>query len=336
MSILATLTTSTALGLGSGVSFDPPVVQAPILGSEVRRALTPIQVQPGPSSTTASQIVFPPTPPTTMTDPTPEEILLIRPAVQTEDWQVDSDWSDGVSSIAFSAVLPLAPVGEPVDRDDCIRLAKNTPVTVDGVFDRNLIAQVTYSVFECITGVAGLDSVSPTSQRSWDGAEIWGFESLSEQVGAEAIVVAYCESMGFSPRALTGSNGFGYAGLFQMGSREMARFGEPGSSRYDPVDNAIAAANYFLFQYQNKNGWGGWSPWAVVNTNFNDEINSQVKIPVLPRFASTDSEFKGRRGAELPAWAADPWGWEVPHWSGTGCSFTGRSWPAASPLGDDS
>ena len=121
-----------------------------------------------------------------------------------------------------------------------------------------------------------------------------------------------------------------------MGSREMARFGEPGSSRYDPVDNAIAAANYFLFQYQNKNGWGGWSPWAVVNTNFNDEINSQVKIPVLPRFASTDSEFKGRRGAELPAWAADPWGWEVPHWSGTGCSFTGRSWPAASPLGDDS
>jgi hypothetical protein len=331
VSILATLTTSTAFGLGPETSFDPPVVQASVLGSEAPGALPPIQLLPGPSpsSTSAPQILLALAPPTTLTDPTPEEILVMRTAEPTEDW------TDFVSSIAFVAAGPPLAVAAPVNREDCIRRAKASPVKVDGVFDRNLIAQMTYSVFECITGVAGLDSVAPTSQRSWKGAEIWGFESLAEQVAAEAIVVAYCESMGFSPRALTGSNGFGYAGLFQMGSREMARFGEPGSSRNDPVDNAIAAAKYFLFQYQNRNGWGGWSPWAVVNTNFEDEINSQVRVPVLPRFASTDSEFRGRRGPELPAWAVDPWRWEVPHWSRTGCSFTGRSWPAASPLGED-
>ncbi len=338
VSILATLTTSAAFGLGAEEPL--PVAQAPVMGEEVRPALPPIRVLPpsSASSINAPQVLVPPSPPTTLTDPTPQEILVMRPAEEPREdltYGVLSDWTDGVSSIIFSAVIPPLTVAEPVDREGCIRRAKRSPVTVEGVYDRNLIAQMTYSVFECITGVAGLDSVAPTSQRSWKGAEIWGFESLSEQVAAEAIVVAYCESMGFSPRALTGSNGFGYAGLFQMGSREMARFGEPGSSRYDPVDNAIAAAKYFLFQYQNKNGWGGWSPWAVVNTNFNDEVNSQVKIPVLPRFASTDSEYKGRRGAELPAWAVDPWGWEVPHWNGTGCSFTGRSWPAASPLNGD-
>ena len=218
----------------------------------------------------------------------------------------------------------------PPTRESCIRDANTSPLKVDGAYDRNLIAQMTHEVFECLTGVAGLTDVAPTALRRWNGASRWGFGSLAEQVASEAVVVAYCESVGFDPRALTGANGFGYAGLFQMGSVEMGRFGEAGASRFDPVDSAIAAANYFLFQYRNGAGWGGWSPWAVVNTNFNDEVNDRVKVPVLPRFVSTDPAFRGRPGAELPEWAVDPWTWTVPHWNATGCPYNGGRWPAAS------
>ena len=218
----------------------------------------------------------------------------------------------------------------PPTRESCIREAKTSPLKIDDVYDRNLIAQMTHEVFECLTDVAGLGEVAPTALRRWNAASRWGFESLAEQVASEAVAVAYCESEGFNPRALTGANGFGYAGLFQMGTVEMRRFGEAGSSRFDPVDSAIAAANYFLFQYRNGAGWGGWSPWAVVNTNFNDEVNDRVKVPVLPRFVSTDPEFRGRPGPELPEWAVDPWEWTVPHWNGTGCPTTGGRWPAAS------
>lgn len=236
----------------------------------------------------------------------------------------------GVVSFSVGAGVPLGAV--PPSREDCIRTAKSSPLKVRGTYDQNLVAQMTHRVFECLSALEGLDDVAPTSLRRWNGATVWGFASLSEQVAAEAVVVAFCESSGFSPRALTGSNGFGYAGLFQMGRTEMSRFGDPGSDRYDPVDNAVAAANYFLFQYRNRNGWGGWSPWAVVNTNFDDEVNNQVKVPVLPRFVSTDPDFKGHPGPELPAWAVDPWAWEVPNWSGTGCPYNGSRWPAATPL----
>jgi hypothetical protein len=237
---------------------------------------------------------------------------------------------DVVVSFSVAGTAPLEQV--PVTREDCIRQAKTSPVKIDDTYDRNLIAQMTHEVFECLTGLAGLDAVAPTALRRWNGAAIWGFGSLAEQVAAEAVVVAYCESEGFDPRALTGANGFGYAGLFQMGRTEIGRFGEAGASRYDPVDNAVGAANYFVFQYRNRAGWGGWSPWAVVNTNFDDDVNNQVKVPVLPRFTSTDSDFKGRPGPELPAWAADPWSWQVPHWNGTGCPYNGGRWPAAAPL----
>ncbi|HSJ29586.1 MAG TPA: hypothetical protein VLB67_15380, partial [Acidimicrobiia bacterium] len=217
-------------------------------------------------------------------------------------------------------------------REDCVGRARQAPLLVDDRYVPALVARMTHDVFRCLTAVEGLDAVAPTALRRWNGAERWGFGSLSDQVAAEAVVVAYCETKGFDGRALTGSNGFGYAGLFQMGRTEMRRFGESGSSRYDPVDNAVAAANYFIHQYRNRAGWGGWSPWAVVNTNFDDEINNQVKVPVLPRFTSTDPGYRGRPGPELPAWAVDPWSWQVPNWKGTGCPFDGRSWPEAVPV----
>lgn len=269
--------------------------------------------------------------PTTVADLSPDEVNTRRRLAA-----VDTEWQQGLTPFSLGGLVPDAPLPtlEEPEHEDCVREAKRHPVMVNGVWDRNLIAQMTHQVFRCLTAVAGLDEESPTALRRWNGAAVWGFGSLAHQVAAEAVVVAYCETEGFAVRALIGSNGFGYAGLFQMGAREMARFGQQGASRFDPVDNAIAAADYFLFQYRNRAGWGGWSPWAVVNTNFDDEINDQVRVPVLPRFVSTDPEFRGRRGAELPEWAVDPWSWAVPHWRGTGCPFTGGGWPPAEPLTD--
>lgn len=279
------------------------------------------------------------TPPTTSTTKwAPTTTSLVEPTSDDIGLLVEST-SEGLEPLVLAPLAMSVGVrGAPIEdttsptTEDCMRRAKTLPLKVDGHWDRNLIAQMTHEVFSCVTAEAGLTEVSPTMLRRWNGSRIWGFESLSEQVAAESVVVAYCESEGFRPSALTGSNAFGYAGLFQMGRTEMARFAEPGGSRYDPVDNAIAAANYFVFQYRNRAGWGGWSPWAVVNTNFADEVNDQVKVPVLPRFVSTDPEYAGRRGVELPSWAVDPWSWVVPAWPGTGCPFTGWRWPAAVPI----
>jgi hypothetical protein len=325
VSILATLTTSTAFGFDGSAVADA-AVQPAIPAVRTMPSFEPSTVvsRPAPDD----QDGFTTTTVTTVADPTFEYLDILRAVTRSQPPP------DEVIAASFAGSGPDRPAVAAATgvEEGCIRLAKTSPLMTDGEYDRNLIARMTHGVFECFARVAGLDAVSPTALRRWNGASRWGFGSLAEQVAAEAIVVAYCESEGFSPRALTGSNGFGYAGLFQMGSTEMARFGEPGSSRYDPADNAVGAAKYFLHQYRNGAGWGGWSPWAVVNTNFDDEFNSQVKIPVLPRFTSTDPEFHGRPGQELPAWAVDPWSWEVPHWSGTGCPFTGRPWPTATPL----
>lgn len=304
----------------------PPPRIAPTTTSSVPSSPITFPVRPTPTST------VPATPPTTIEDPTLEEIDDRRAVVEIVKSLDEA--SGGVAPVSFGGHTVNVPttIVAAVTREDCIREAKTSPLRVDGMFDRNLIAQMTHGVFECMTDVAGLGSAAPTAMRRWNGAAAWGFGSLSDQVAAEAVVVAYCESMGFDPRTITGSNAYGYAGLFQMGKTEMARFGERGSGRFDPVDNAIGAANYFVFQYRNRAGWGGWSPWAVVNTNFNDPVNDQVRVPVLPRFVSTDPQFAGRRGPELPVWAVDPWSWEVPHFDGTGCPFTGRGWPAARPL----
>lgn len=305
--------TTTALGGTAGaVRFEAP--SAP---PALSMALEPADAEPRPVRTLQPFVTR-----STVADPTPEEIEVARSLTNALE-------TPGV--VAFSVAGSLM-VDPPANRENCIARAKSRPLEVDGKYDRNLIAQMTHEVFECLASTAGIDARSPTALRRWNGAAAWGFGSLADQVAAEAVVVAFCESEGFAPDALTSSNGFGYGGLFQMGKTEMRRFGEAGTNRFDPADNAIAAANYFLFQLGNGAGWGGWSPWAVVNTNFDDEVNNQVKIPVLPRFVSTDPEFRGRPGPELPAWAVNPWSWEVPHWNGTGCPYTGGGWPAATPL----
>lgn len=261
---------------------------------------------------------------TTLPPPTPEEALAASEAAESLERRVQSMTAVGFENDLTSVVDQLpADRPPPASGWECKERAEEIDLAPNGYWDRNAIARMTWSLFDCVLTVEGLDDVAPSRVRGWDGAAIWGFESLAEQMASEAVVVSYCESIGFQHRALTGSNGFGYAGLFQIGRTEMNRFGA-GGSRYDPVDSAYAAANYVWYQYANRNGWGGWSPWAVVNTNFDDEVNNRVKVPVLPRFSSTDPEFRGRRGPELPVWAVDPWLNDVPSWNG--CPHNGGRW----------
>jgi len=257
---------------------------------------------------------------TTTTTPDIESLDLAILALDLEE-----STPRGVVTEEAVVVQPI-----PDDPFECHERAAALPLRDDaGRWDRNLVAQMTHTMFECMASVGGMFERPPTSS-GWDAARIWGFENLAEQVAAESVVVAYCESQAFAGLALTGNNPWGYGGLFQMGGSEMATYGFRGASKFDPVDNAYAAATYFMAMNRRGAGWGGWGPWAVVNTGYNDDVNNQVKVPVLPRFKSTDPDFAGRRGVELPAWAVDPWAYAVPGWGG--CPFTGRAWPKAIPL----
>lgn len=259
------------------------------------------------------------------------------PTTTIEDFGQPTLWLDSFSSAGVAAALlpgdgrPVVERPQPGDESECRQEAASIELrAAGGGWDRQALAVLVRSLFECVARVNGLGDQPATSNRTWDGAGRWGFSNLAEQVGSEAVVVAYCESMGFAGHALTSNNPWGYGGLFQMGSSEMRRFGGAGSSKFDPVDNTIAAARYFLLQYGNASGWGGWSPWAVVNTNFDDDVNNQVKAPILPRFRSTDPDHRGRKGPELPDWAVDPESFEVPGWGG--CPYLSSRWPVSTPL----
>jgi hypothetical protein len=261
---------------------------------------------------------------TTVPPPTPEDLVAAQEAADTFERRVQSMTAVGFEEAVVTVVDEFpADRPPPTSGSECKERAEEVDLAPNGYWDRNAIARMTWSLFDCVLTVKGLDDVAPSRVRGWDGAATWGFESLAEQMASEAVVVSYCESIGYRHSALTSTNGFGYGGLFQMGRTEMNRFGA-GGSRFDPVDNAYGAVNYVWHQYANRAGWGGWSPWAVVNTNFDDDVNNRVKVPVLPRFASTDPEFHGRRGPELPVWAVDPWLNAVPAWNG--CPYNGGRW----------
>ncbi|HEY5651700.1 MAG TPA: hypothetical protein VIW46_09655, partial [Acidimicrobiia bacterium] len=195
---------------------------------------------------------------TTLPPPTPEELLAAQEAADSLERRVQSMTAVGFEDDLLTVVDELpSHRPPPASGWECKERAEEIDLAPNGYWDRNAIARMTWSLFDCVLTVKGLDEVAPSRVRGWDGAAIWGFESLAEQMASEAVVVSYCESIGYRHRALTGSNGFGYAGLFQMGRTEMKRFGA-GGSRYDPVDNAYAAVNYVWHQYANRNGWGGW------------------------------------------------------------------------------
>lgn len=254
------------------------------------------------------------------TDPPVAELDLRPEAPET---------ADAVQVIPDPTVPKDRVITDPIER--CRPLAGGSRFTVEDPVDRNLLAQMIHDTFECVVAAGGLDDTPATENRRWNGVEAWGFESLAEQVAAEAVVVGYCESLGFRQHALERNNPWGYGGIFQMGTTEMKRFGPHDGNKFDAVDNTLAAANYFLWGLERGHPWGGWGPWAVVNTDF-DDVNDHVLVPVLPRFASTDPTKRGRTGPELPAWAVDPWGWTVPAWGGCP-AMVGWSWPEAQPLG---
>jgi hypothetical protein len=116
-----------------------------------------------------------------------------------------------------------------------------------------------------------------------------------------------------------------------MGRVEMATYGLPGSSKFDIVDNAFAAARYFVAAYHKGDPWGGWGPWAVVNTDYGGP-NEGVKVPLLPRFGSSDPAFRRIPGPELPAWAVDPYSWQTPRWAGCPITGAGLQWAPAAPV----
>ncbi len=237
----------------------------------------------------------------------------------------------GPPTLGVPADLPVAPDpsassaprGEPRRVEDC------GGVTVADPASATAVAQMVHRVFRCVALAAGLGAVPPSvadvGSRTWDGAAAWGFASLADQVAAEAVVVGYCESGGFDPWALGNDNRYGYGGLFQMGDREWTEYGDPASSKFDPVANTVAAARYFVAARAAGDPWEGWGPWAVVNTDYGGP-NAGVRVPVLPRFVSTDARYRGAPGPELPVWAVDPWSFEVPPWRGCPLARPGQSW----------
>ncbi len=240
------------------------------------------------------------------------------------------------AELAPSPSIPTpVPVPDPVPDPSADDAPRRSSLTVEACrvpdpasgSDRGELARMVWTVFRCVTAASGLDRVEPegldTEGHRWDGAARWGFASLADQVAAEAVVVAYCESGGFDPWVLAHDNPYGYGGVFQMGDAEWAVYGE--GSKFDPVGNTWAAARYFVAARADGDPWGGWGPWAVVNTDYGGP-NAGVRVPALPRFLSTDPRYRASAGPELPAWAVDPWSHDVPPWKGCPITRPGMSW----------
>lgn len=286
-------------------------------------------------STSALALPEPPAPAT----PTERALPVVDTVEPRFRAEIPMDVAPTVEFLADPDPVPLTPdptapraktEQEPASVDSCRARGQDMPLRDAGGIDPNLVAQMVHSTFECVTRALGLSDRPPTKTRDWDGAKTWQFASLADQVAAEAVVVAYCESLGFRPRALERNNPWGYGGIFQMGTAEMERFGPEDGAKFDPVDNTVAAARYFVWGLERGHPWAGWGPWAVVNTDF-DDVNDLVVVPVLPRFDSTDPGHRGRTGPELPDWGVDPWTWTVPEWRGCP-AIVGWSWPETEPL----
>lgn len=169
--------------------------------------------------------------------------------------------------------------------------------------DRQSVAYAVKRIFYCKTAAAGLTALAPLGDSAVYPANA-NYRNLAEQIAAEAVMIAYCESGFTSVR-----NSYGYTGIFQMGGHEFETFsgGLPAEMNFDPVANISAAAGYWLNGFINYNGgghWGGWHPWAVVNTDY-DGPNDAVQLPIISRFSSTDYPGQYSNGG-IPNWAKAP------------------------------
>ena len=190
--------------------------------------------------------------------------------------------------------------------------------TVLDVNSPQALAQATYAMFLCKMLDFGLGQ-SPPDNGGNPTYDTSGFSSLADQIAAEAVVVGACES-GYSYHNAVSNNSSGYGGVFQFGNSEIVKFGylRTVEGKFNPHNNIFAATQYFL-NGVGKNKWNGWGPWAPVNTDYGGG-NVGVKLPAVPRFKSTRAGFVGQYStAGLPAWALDPWSWQV--LSGGSCSW---------------
>lgn len=211
-----------------------------------------------------------------------------------EDWHIEP----GVPLLTIGALTGGGP------GQDCFYNPQN-PLQVGDLTinpnDAQTVAQATYSIFFCEARAAGLEALPPTPYANGTGPQV--FTNKAQQVAAEAVVVAYCES-GYDAKNMSSNNRHGFGGVFQFGDAETARW-IPGGNKFDIAANITGGARYFLAGH-GKGRWDGWGPWAVINTDYGGP-NEKVDFPVLPRFTSTEPGFEGRRIAgALPAWAIDP------------------------------
>ncbi len=255
-----------------------------------------------------------------------------------EPWHVQPGISLSVTFDTAESVLLASG-----DIEGCYLAAQQLPLTTPGgsTYDTQLIGQMVYQMFRCVADAAGMSTQAPTTVNwsytgdnsyRWSGADL-GFTNLTEQIASEAVVVSFCESVGYDAGALSSNNSTGkYGGVFQMGDNEMDAFAPPGASKFDPVANVYGAARYYLAKSTSTSRWGGWHPWAVVNTDFGSRGGDGVRrSPVLPSYGSTDPDSIGWPGGELPQWAVNPFEWAIP---GPGCktAVADGQWPASSPL----
>ena len=206
----------------------------------------------------------------------------------------------------------------------------NSMVPIDAS-SRQAVAIAVKTIFYCELAAKGLTAVGPIDGPNYPASKY--FNNLAEQVSSEAVLVAFCES-GLTP---TSGDGSSYVGVFQMGQNEMETFGGNSSARTDARLNITAAARYFLYGWERygNTGWGGWGPWAVVNTDF-WETNRSVLRPAVGRFPSTHPQAEGQYGPDLPSWAIDP----VNSWGlSGGCgdyAYAGKPWPTPASKGGTS
>jgi hypothetical protein len=221
-----------------------------------------------------------------------------------------------------------APAGNSGTVGDFDAAACGQQVTVD-VNNPYSIQKATYVTFRCMAKKAGFDSKPATAYANGNGPQV--FANYGEQVAAEAVVIGYCESS-YSKKNATSNNPWGFGGVFQM-SDSLTRAYIPGGNKFDVPNHLIGAAKFFIQEDKKKRQahggkFGGWWPWAPVNTSYGG-ANDAVKVPVLPRFASTQSGYVGLRNpGPLPNWALDP----MKHQVTGGCSkaFQGKPFTNAS------
>jgi hypothetical protein len=173
--------------------------------------------------------------------------------------------------------------------------------------DKRSVAIAIKSIWYCILASEGFTSLPPRQGNGEYKERDW-FSNYAQQISAEAVVVAFCES-GLDPSASPGKPN---RGVFQMSNSELESFGVRSELWNDAALNITAAARYFVSEFNKNTLYEGWGPWASVNTQRFGKTNS-YSFPVIGRFPASPPSLNAgdKSGLALPNWAIDPekyWG----------------------------